>query len=301
MTATSNEEQIDGHQLLNSRALDPVTRATFPIYFAVAGGELQFDRTAVLIRLAGEYFFLTAIHELKSLQRGDVRAFTRPADGNSAPVDITAHRIIALGDPADVGVIRLEPSVHARLKASDNALTSKDLDISPEWDETTPFIICGFPKIWEGQSMSLSGPIRVPRLMSLLTHGYEGETEKPDQFSRDAHISVLWSKNFQPSVVGGKIIEPSSEFAATPKPKGISGGGIWRTGLRNPTVPGPRYACKLSAIQHTVNRDQQYAIGTKVCLALYLIWKGFPELQPLIEKELPRTFPTHSALNDQSS
>ncbi len=152
--------------------------------------------------------------------------------------------------------------------------------------------IGGYPKA-SGQRMpSSSGPVICPRPFTLATHGYTGQVENSESFSRAGRLTVAWPKKFDCAEVDGVRFSDSRGLTASPKPNGISGGVVWRVGLMPEGARAIcKYRCKLSAIQHAVHRDMQYAIGSRVALAIYLIWKTYPGLRPAIEVAHPKAFP----------
>lgn len=288
----SADVRIEDREAIMSDAVRAVVNFTVPIYVSVSDGELQLDRTAILLRVGEVHFLLTAMHGLPELSRPEIRIFAQPGDGKPRPVELTGSNLSLLSPPFDVAVAKIGPTDVSRLGRT--ALTLRDLNLVDDWDSTTQFLICGYPIAIGTRKVSVVGPVHTPRPFTRSVSLYEGVFETPDKISKDVHLAVTWEKRFDCVEYDGKLIEKDAGLTKTPKAPGISGGGIWRLGLHpehETKTEAARFRCKLSAIQHSVHAGMDYAIGTRVGIALYLIWKEYPALRPEIERVFPNTFP----------
>jgi hypothetical protein len=227
------------------------------------------------------------MHYLERYSQPGVFAFTQQGimgDGSvHGSVALTGRRVVGFGGRADVAAIVINAAdAHVMGKTFD-AITPIDLDLRTDIDAGEPFVICGYPISLEEHVSIGDGLLSAPKALTLLTGLFSGPTEDGKTINLAGQIAVDFPKTFCPS------LSPDVPEIAMPQPQGISGGGIWRIGF-SPTNPD-EYVFKLSALQGSVHRGLEYAIGGRVGLAIYAIWDQIPEMRGSIELAMPKTFP----------
>jgi hypothetical protein len=271
-----------------------VASATVPIYFSIAPGQVKLDRSSIYLKVTERsHFLLTAMHGLRDLleSRPDIRCVTQPGPDSASPIDLTGGQLVGWDVPIDIGAIRLRSNAVVRLANSRRPITLDDLDLDLEWDEDTPFVLTGFPTQLESKIDTCKGSASDPRLVKLLTNGYTGKTE--NDLTVAWHIAIVWPKSFGSFQDHGETrIHDLTPLGAV-KAHGVSGGGIWRVGLTR--EDGSEFTCRLAGIQHSYHRQLGYALGARVHMGLYAIWRELPDLAPVIEAWRPHLFPLPNA------
>jgi hypothetical protein len=289
--AVSQEELL---RLLHSEACDRLRRATVPICVRNAANEIHYNRTGVLLRIGDAYFVLTAFHSLTEYHRLNLALVTQQGNPGEHPVELELGKLVGLSEPADVAAIPVTAHEFQRMGEFREAITLADIDFDPDWDERTPFFLSGYPGELERKVHSGQHVLSDPQLFTLLASGYLGPFANENEFKMKVYVGIRWpTKEFRCWTEGSR-----GEMVVTPKPHGMSGGGIWRAGWTK--VPGKIDGVLLTAIQHSTHVGMECALGTRAALAAYAIWREFPELRPAMELARPNKFALYPHVSERN-
>lgn len=256
---------------VRDRVLPRIIHATIPFY-AIQNDNIVRDRSGVLLRVADEYFILTASHDLQKIIKAKIYLYVGWDKDEQIPIPIHEACFHTTEDDCrDVAVIRLTTEVGHKLSETYSPISLHD--IRPERDRTRGlFIVVGYPQAWLRVFPNRIESEPLPFISRL----YEGSLRPTAEISYNPDIHALFE--FTRDAIQG------SEFMKMQLPEfkgiqGISGCGVWRICDLGASVEEVKpEKCRLVAIQHRYFEKEGYVHGTWIRFAIERLFAEYPHV-----------------------
>jgi hypothetical protein len=265
---------------VTNELLPVLQRTTVPLYVRESTGHLPLG-SAVLFRLGGRSFVVTAAHILFDIDRNRLNPVTADISGPGLAIYGQIHRFKPYetnDDPArlDLGVLELSQECIEAL-ADFSFLELDDIDVAAESPPPGWYFVHGYPG--EGFSDTGSAYVHQP-----YTHSAElySRSESLPGFDAQVHVALGIDRSTLRHPHGGGPVTAPQTLG------GVSGGAIWRaarsTELAQWTLD---HACcvAIQTMQYGFDNDPSKLVvrGTRWPVLISLLWRVFPDLRAVIE------------------
>lgn len=240
--------------------------------------------SGILLRVGDRHFLLSAAHVLDYGFYLHMPLVAQPNEDPEPPITLdfvgrkssdpppgVAVTDLSLrdDDPLDISLAELTPDVSGQLAKRYRYLTLSDFDPTPLGKKDGVFVLYGFP-----QEMSVSDDHE--RKLDNWPLGYVTFPLNSEPERRDRNKEILLKYYLQGS--GGR-----KNGVTIPKPRGLSGCGIWRIAEAPIDLGNLRTEyIRLVGIQHRWRPDGNYIVGTSVIHFLDYLWGLYPDLHPAL-------------------
>ena len=269
---------------LAARVQPVVTKYTICVY--ALQDTLKAAGTGVLLQVADHYFLLSAAHVLDFTFYHKLQFYASvDASGFAPPIPLlfvkrrasarstylsTQDPTLRDDDPLDISVALFERDTALALGARHRFLQIGDLDAAPLKKGSGIYVF--------GYLEALTEATETEEGCNLETFplGYVTTPLQHEPEARDKRKDILLYYDEHSVTAFGKP-------AIAPKPKGMSGCGIWRM-VEPPMLPDEAFAnqVRLVGIQHRWRSKSRYLVGTSIARVLALIHGAYPELRPAL-------------------
>ncbi len=253
---------------LHSSCLSRINRTTVPI-LGIQDDKIVHDRTGILYRIGGHDFVLTAAHDMRQIVGLNIPLYL---SANTPGIDLLplaeARFFSTEEDCRDVAAIWIPPDLAQELGTHKEFLAHNQINLNPA-KQRPLYVFFGFPMQWSGHVVSETTIIS--QALAFATFEHEGDRDSLAHYDPRVHMLLNFTRE--------AIHFPTGRVDTLPKPKGISGCGIWQVADRSERGLIPRSAetVTLVGIQHTWFPEYSYVQATRVAYALDLILEYYPE------------------------
>jgi len=258
-----------------------ILSATVPFY-AVQDDNIVRGRSGILLQVGGEYFILTASHDLKAIVENDIYLYVGWCEEDLVPVPIH-DAVFHMSDEEslDVAVIKLSTDSTKKILSTSKPISLRNVARKCS-DEKAFYLVSGYPKEW----LNIF-PERIESTpLNYFCLTYKGDNLPLDQFQYDPKLHLLLGFSRD-----GKKVNSTDD---TPIPSkdgicGISGCGVWRIGGYSPNAikDWQPEQVLLVGIEHTYWQKQGAVAATRIQHVLAFLAGGFPNVIPAMDLYYP--------------
>ncbi len=259
--------------------LPKIDRFSIPI-LGVQDDQIRHDRTGVLYRIANDYFVLTAAHDLPEIVNANIPLYLSVNKPGVMPIPLGEakfHSTEKVG--RDVSAIWLPPQTVEEVAKHKDFLAHNQIDLNGA-DSRGPFVFLGYPMDWSGHLVS-DDYVRSVGL-AFATSPHSGQMDEDAFFDPKLHVAMNFSRDGIQALTG--------QIDHLPKPKGISGCGVWQIGdmVDGELRPRNENTVTLVAIQHRWFPLHDYIQATRIGWALSYIIENYPGVRASMEIAYPK-------------
>ncbi len=248
-----------------SVASESIEWSTVPlVHFDKSTGLAIEIRSGVLIEIAGMHFLVTAAHEMRDhFEAGDILQIILPGK-DSNPVPLNQETFWSTKDPKeDICVCQLLPKTVESMEGSFKFLRLNQMMLQNNPDQLKSlYLILGYPNAMVRPD--LQGVKRVDP-WKYLSYPFQGDFSKIENFDERLHLILEYSR------------DTKNRDQQTVHPPGLSGCGVYFSGLpiTHPLLKAEDF--KLVAIQTAWHKGEQYAKATWIDDVLWIIWQYYSD------------------------
>jgi len=262
---------------MKREAAPVIFRRTVGIYGADARARPYILGTGIPLELAGRRFVVTAAHVMDDVQRLKHGVYLSPGMAGGLLVDLDGCRVNKTQMPKggrkkdsfDICLIGLTDQVIASIGPGVEFVTDEMIDYEEPRQDGAYYFFIGFPQA----NLKIDARRKIVRCEtlnygSIIYRDERGVWEVPP----DGDYIDL---DFDPS----KTVDDQGRRVRTPRPKGISGCGIWRlceAGVR--TADWSVNDIRLVAIEHRWDSHLHVLRGTLYCYINQIVANNYPEV-----------------------
>jgi hypothetical protein len=268
----------------------PISTVTMPLLNAIRG---RIWATGVLLQIMDKHFILTAAHVFDNWTTKPIPInITDGVNGNDwflvghvtlrrFPTDYPHNRLI--DEPTDACVSDISQEAAERIASGGRFrfLELSEVDPWSQEDLRSWYMVFGFPG--ELNKNQIAPNVVGSNACAYASFIYGGERGNIPWRDIDRGVGILM--DYGPSTTQndeGQLVRP-------PDPRGMSGGGMWRiAGYGTDPNDWSLTSLKLVGIQSSVYEPQQVLRGTRIELALGMIYRGHEDLRPEMERHFGR-------------
>lgn len=263
---------------VEASCLHEIRKVTVPV-FGIQDDTIKHDRTAVLYRIAGHHFALTASHDLHAIVGHNIPLYLSMNMKGVDPLPLGEARFYGTeATDRDVAAIWIPPDIAQEIGKHRGFLQHNQIHLNVA-QPGQPFFFFGYPMGWSGRRASESEIVSVG--LAFATFEHQGERDSEAIYRPEVHMLLTYTKE--------AVNLSTGEADTLPSIKGISGCGIWQVGDRSQWGLQPRNAdnVTLVAIEHTNRPAYGYIQATRVGFLLDVIAQHFPEAKRAMSLAYP--------------
>jgi hypothetical protein len=262
---------------MKQEAAPVIFRRTVGIYGADASARPYILGTGIPLELAGRRFVVTAAHVMDDIQRMKHGVYVSPGMAGGQLVDLDGCQVNKSHlpkegrekDPFDICLIGLTDQAAASIGTGVEFVTDEMVDYDEPRQEGAFYFFLGFPRA----NLKIDTRRNILRCEALNygTFIYRGERGVWQSPPEGDYVDL----DFDPS----KTVDDRGRRVRTPRPKGISGCGIWRLCVAGANAANwSVHDIRLVAIEHRWDSHLHVLRGTLYCYINQLVTNNYPEV-----------------------